>query len=274
MVLPQCYGEVGWNDLTVKVGHMASILDYEIVAAPGNPFYSHSYSYPYGTPVLVTGWLADYKVTEQFSVQGGMHRGWMEFEDNNEKWDFMGGFRFRTRDGRTTIAYAITNGPQDPAGQHNRFASSLVVTEKLTDRLQYVLVNNLGVEDAAAVGGGQAEWGSICQYLLYTINPKWSANLRTELFRDEDGARVAGPGNIPGVDAWTGRGFAGNFCAVTGGLNWRPQANMLLRPEIRYDWYSGHTGFDDNHPAGGALPFGDGNHSSQLLAACDFILMF
>ena len=72
------------------------------------------------------------------------------------------------------------------------------------------------------------------QYLLYTINPCWQANLRAEWLRDEDGVRVAGPGNIPTVRAWAGNGFVGNFYEITGGLNWRPTKNWLIRPEVRY----------------------------------------
>ena len=274
MVLPQFYVEVAYNDLTVKIGHYAGILDYEVIAAPANVFYSHSYGYPYGVPILVTGCLADYKVSDRLSIQGGMDRGWYQFEDNNESWDFMGGFRFRTLDKRTTIAYAVTTGPQDDAGQDNRFASSLVVEQKLTDKLQYVLVQNLGCEAHTGLGGTQANWYGVCQYLLYSITPKLSAGLRGEWFRDEDGTRVAGPGNIPGVAAWDGRGFAGDFYEITAGLNWKPRPNLVCRPELRYDWYAGQPGFDGTHPAGGALPFGDGNHSSHLLLATDLIVLF
>jgi hypothetical protein len=272
MVIPQAYAEIGWNNLSLKLGHFAAILDYEMVPAPANPFYSHSYCYGYCVPQLVTGWLADYKVNEQFSLQGGMDRGWSQFEDNNEVWDFMGGFRYRTCDDRTNVAFAVSNGPQDPAGQNDRFVYSLVVKEQLNCRLQYVFVHDLGIEQATAVDGGQAEWYDICQYLLYTINPKWSANLRMEWLRDEDGARIAGPGNIPGVRAWDGHSFPGNFYEVTAGLNWRPRPNMLCRPELRYDWYSGQTGFVNGTP--GMLPFNAGKSNSQLLAACDFIVLF
>ncbi|HBB74659.1 MAG TPA: hypothetical protein DC048_09445, partial [Planctomycetaceae bacterium] len=33
-------------------------------------------------------------------------------------------------------------------------------------------------------------------------------------------------------------GFAGNFWALTWGLNWFPWANWMVRPELRYDWYT------------------------------------
>ena len=83
MMLPQAYAAVGYNDLTVKLGTFEAILDYESLPAPANFFYSHSYCYTYGVPHLVTGMLADYKMDENWSVQGGFHRGWSQFEDDN-----------------------------------------------------------------------------------------------------------------------------------------------------------------------------------------------
>ena len=265
-VLPQAYMDVAYNDLTVRLGHFAGILDYEAIPAIANPFYSHSYSYGYTVPQLVTGAMADYKVSDRVSVQAGFHRGWMMFEDINHDLDFMGGVKWNSCDGRTSLAYAVSTGAQDPAGDNNRFVYSLVLQHGITERLQYVLVHNLGTEKRA-VDGQDAEWYGINQYFLYTINPCWAANLRVEWLRDDDGARIAGPGNIPGVRAFDGRGYAGNFYEVTCGLNWRPSGNLLVRPEVRWDWYDGLAG-----PVG--LPFGDGTADDQFTFAVDAILTF
>ena len=91
--------------------------------------------------------------------------------------------------------------------------------------------------------------------------------MRIEWLRDDDGARVAGPGNIPGVRAWDGRGFAGHFYNLTMGLGWRPNGNWIVRPEVRWDWY-------DGEPGQTGLPFDGGNRASQLLFAVDAILTF
>ena len=105
------------------------------------------------------------------------------------------------------------------------------------------------------------------QYFLYQINPKWAANFRFEWLRDDDGARIAGPGNIPGVRAWNGVGFAGSFYALTCGVTWRPTLNWMVRPEIRWDWYDGLPG-----PRG--LPFDNGSDDDQFLFAVDVIFLF
>jgi hypothetical protein len=274
LVIPQAYLELAYNRLSVKLGHFAAILDYEAVPAVMNPFYSHSYSYGYTVPQLVTGALAEYKLTDRLSVLGGPHRGWNQFEDNNDTIDFMGGVKWAGPNELTKIAWAFSIGPQNPSadfdngpGDQNRFVYSLVVQRKVTERLDYIFVQNLGTETNAPAEGRTADWYGINNYLLYKINPKWSAAMRAEWLRDDDGVRVAGPGNIPGVYAWAGHGYAGNFYDLTAGLNWRPNGNLLVRPELRWDWYNGPAG-----PVG--LPFDGGNESDQFTCAVDAIFTF
>jgi hypothetical protein len=274
LVFPQIYLELAYNKLSVKLGHFAAILDYEVVPGPPNPFYSHSYSYAFTVPQLVTGALADYKLTDGLSLQAGFHRGWMMFEDLNDQLDFMGGIKWQLPNEKTSIAYAISAGPQDPPrnnwdgipGNQNRFVYSLVFQQQLTERLKYVAVHNLGIEQNGVPGGQDAEWYGINQYLRYTINPCLEANLRAEVLRDDDGAVVAGPGNDPTIYAWAGRGFIGNFVGITGGLNWRPSGNWIIRPEVRWDRFHGRGLF--------GLPFDGGNRREQVTGAIDAILTY
>ena len=78
LVIPQMYVEFAVNNLSVKLGHFAGILDYEAVPAVRNPFYSHSYCYGYTVPQLVTGLMGEYKLTDQFALQAGFNRGWVD----------------------------------------------------------------------------------------------------------------------------------------------------------------------------------------------------
>ena len=275
LVIPQAYLEVGVNNLSFKLGHFAGILDYEAVPAVANPFYSHSMCYGYTVPQLVTGALATYKLDQQWSVSGGFHRGWMMFEDINNDLDFMGGVAWNSRDKRTAMAYGVSVGPQDPAGDQDRFVYSFVLKHQVTQKLQYVLVHNLGYENDAlalpAQGQRQdAEWYGINQYFLYTINPCWTAGLRFEWLRDDDGARVFGVPNVmPPVRTWAGQpGFAGDFYELTLGLNWRPRPNFLFRPEVRWDWYEG------TRNVAGELPFDGGNGDDQFTFAVDMIITY
>jgi hypothetical protein len=63
-------------------------------------------------------------------------------------------------------------------------------------------------------------------------------------------------------------GFQGNFWQATWGLNWKPTNNWIIRPEMRYDWYTPDK-------ANGNLPFGSNfDKYGQLYGGCDAIWQF
>ena len=107
--------------------------------------------------------------------------------------------------------------------------------------------------------------------MLYKIDSRWSAGMRIEWFRDDDGTRVMGLCNLPDAKGWLGApGYAGNFTELTVGLNWKPRANMILRPELRWDWYGGPPNPNGPYP----YPFDDGTSMTQFTAACDFVVTY
>jgi len=149
----------------------------------------------------------------------------------------------------------------------DEYIQSLVVKYQVTPKLLYVLQNDLGWAEGAGANA-DAEWYGINQYLLYTLNEKWAAGMRIEWFRDDDGTRVMGLGNLD-ARGWAGApGFSGSFTELTLGLNWKPKANIFIRPEVRWDWYDGSTN------GGGQLPFDAGNSSSQFTVATDLVITF
>ena len=111
-ILPQFYMEVGYNDLTVKMGHFAPSIGYEVVAAPGNFFYSHSYALGYSEPVLVTGLQADYKLSNHWNVIGGFNNGFNEFEDQNGMLHFLGGAKWHNDEHKVSLSLMTDIGPQ------------------------------------------------------------------------------------------------------------------------------------------------------------------
>ena len=268
--LPQFYADVAYNKLALRVGHWAPCAGIEVVPAPGNFFYSHSYGLCAGQPLLVSGWQLSYQLTDQWTIKGGMNRGWYMFEDNNDAWDLMYGMEWNSCDKRTNLRFSLDNGPQDVNGQHNRFVYTFDLTHKINDRWTYSLEHDLGFEDNGNPRTAQdATWYGLINYLTYQINTKWAAGMRAEWFRDEDGARVAGLGNLPNMRGWGGGpGFCGDFTELTMGLNWRPNANILVRPEARWDWYDGTT---DVH---GGLPYTNGSRNNMFSFATDLVLTF
>ena len=94
-----------------------------------------------------------------------------------------------------------------------------------------------------------AQWYGINQYMFYNISDTLVGGMRLEWFRDNNGTRVLNPIRNYYVNGPYATGYAGNFWQATWGLNWKPNNNWIIRPELRYDWYSP----DDPN---GNLPFG------------------
>ena len=82
LIIPQFYAEVAYHDLTVKVGHYASLTALELIPPVVNFFLSHTLiSSGYFDPLLLTGFQAEYKVLDQFTLIAGMHNGWLNFKN-------------------------------------------------------------------------------------------------------------------------------------------------------------------------------------------------
>ncbi len=118
--------------------------------------------------------------------------------------------------------------------------------------------------------GQNANWYGLEEVLIYKLNQKWSAGVRYEWVRDEEGSRVAGIGNVLLTDkGWDGKpGFAGSFHDVTLGLNYRLNPNFNFRPCVRWDAYDG-----PRNPSG-QYPYGDFARTSQFTFATDLVVTF
>jgi Putative beta-barrel porin-2, OmpL-like. bbp2 len=277
LILPQFYAEAAINDLTIKLGHFATFTSYEVVPAPLNFFYSHTYqTMGYFDPVLVTGLQADYNLGRGWKAIGGINRGWMEFEDPSNTWNFLGGVKWTSCDKKQTLSVMTDTGPQIGfTGLHERDSVYIVYTDQFTKKLQYATQVTLGQEKNGSVvtPGQNANWYGLEEVLIYQLNPKWSAGARYEWIRDEEGSRIAGVGNALLTDkGWDGPpGFAGSFHDVTLGLNWRPNQNIVFGPEVRWDAYDGVPNVTDP-----SRPFPYGNHqrTSQFTFATNMIVTF
>jgi hypothetical protein len=257
--MPQLYAEVfapWWNGIRFKLGHFYTIFGYETVPAVENFFYSHSYAHQFGEPFTHTGLLATTPMGP-FTLHAGFSRGWDNWEDNNNDLDFLGGISWASRDRRIKLLFALSVGREQdepPPSSSLRTAYSMVGIFQVTDRLEYVIQHNLGIDEGAAANRTRdANWFGLNQYLFYTINPCWKAGIRFEWFRDEDAHRIDPV-------------FGADYYALTLGLNYQPNDWFICRPELRWDWAKGL--------APGYRPFGDGTEMHQLLLAFDAIVRF
>lgn len=261
LAMPQLFLELGNQDLSLKLGRFYTIIGYEVVPAPDNFFYSHAYTMQYAEPFTHTGGLLTWKASDRWTLTSGLVDGWDKFDPVTSQAAFLGGAAYTPDHEQYSLAFSLVTGNEDGAAppiEGNRTMYSVVFSWDRTDRLTYVLQHDHGIQSLAA--GGTNEWYGVNQYLFYTLSDTWRAGLRAEWFRDDDGARVVGvrPGNnTPG-------GHAGNFYNVSLGLNWNPHANVVVRPETRWDWFDGRNA--------GIAPY-DG-HNSQFTTGMDIILFW
>ena len=280
LAMPQLYGELGNQTLNVKFGHFYTLIGYEVVPAIGNFFQTHAYTMQYGEPFTHTGVLTTWNPNDQLSIIGGVTNGW-------DNWDvglpapgnpgpgktsnaaFLGAVTFSSSDGSQALTVACSSGNEanvatNPLGAVplivNRTGTSIVYSNEFTDKLTYVYQSDFGYAANAGDPGlgyyqtqgqqdGSAYWYGANQYLFYNFTDYLIGGLRFEWFRDNNGTRVVSGlrDGSPGSNQQSA-GFAGNFWAMTWGLNYLIGNNMVIRPELRYDWFSADVGGGNGPP--------------------------
>jgi hypothetical protein len=310
LALPQLYADLAWRGVTLRFGHFYSILGYEQVPAIGNFFYTHAFSMQF-SPFTFTGFLGSWQPNDGITFFAGLHDGWNNFSDpmpTSGRWAivnpeaagagstaaFLGGVNFQAADGEQTLSIMTTSGneltplgPDPTAGSlvGNRSLLSTVYTNRLTERLTWVFQNdNAWQFNSGTTPGnigqpsGLAQWYSFVNYLFWKFNNEWMGAMRLEYFRDNNGYIVSAPirnQSQRGNFYWT-EGFAGTFWELTLGLNWYPNANWMIRPELRYDWFtpnSANTPRPYGKPLGQAIGRG-GDQLGQFYAGCDIVFQF
>lgn len=219
--IPQLYVEAGYGDLSVKAGHFFTNIGYEVVPATGNFFYSHAYTMNFSEPFTHTGFLASYNVSEDVTFQGGYVLGWDSgFDDNGDAW--LGGVTVDLTD-RLTVAYASIAGRFNeawagPPVSERGYMQSVVANYAFNDCCSYIFQTDF-IDSEDALGNEIRNTYGINQYLIRSINDCFAVGTRFEWWA----------ASIAGSDRQ-------NIFDWTVGANYRPHANLVIRPEIRFDW--------------------------------------
>ena len=256
LALPQLYFETLFRDWTTTVGHFYSPLGYESPIPNLDQFYSNTYgfSFNFETP-QVTGMMFERTAGERLKLIAGFHRGIAHWTDNNTDLNTFGGIQWTSRDGLTDFEFIFDVGKENNAGTATRYLQSIVLERTINDAASYVITSDFASQQELAAGGATAYWYNVVQYFSYQFNDKWTGGIRFEWFDDIDGVVVSPASG------------AGTYSALTCGLNYQPNANVLIRPEVRWDAF-------DADSVGLSKPFGNGEDSSQFMAAVDCVLSF
>jgi len=271
LAMPQMYGDLAYKKWVFRFGHFYTIHGNEVVAAPDNFFYSHSYGMQYGEPFTHTGGLAKYQWNERISFTAAIVEGWDNWTDSNKKASFIGGVNWTSKSERTSLAWALISGnEQAPGIESTRTLSTVVFTQKVGEKWKYIFQNDYGFE--TNVAGTDAKWYSFINDATYEPNDKWGFGAKYEWLPDEEGARVSGIGVR---DGWQ-RGITltatpARWQEATVGLNYKHNKNVLLRSELRWDWVTplGGTPWVEGYG-----PFDNYTQRHQFLWDIDLIAKF
>lgn len=246
--MPQLYGEVAMGNLSVKAGHFYTPIGYEVVTSPDNFFLSRQITFYNSEPFTHTGALATYKVNDKLTVIGGwtlgMDTGFYQFQNGNSG---IGGFTYTFND-KTTLTYAGIYGNLGWRGIGA--INSAILSHKWTDKLMSVhqfdvLSSNYGTSFTGAGIAGDST-GQI-NYLFYEFNPKWKAGVRQEWYKAD------------GV----------SYNTITYGVNYKPTANTVIRPEMRHNFANSASG-----PAGSVAQSVNRIYGGNDIFGIDFIFKF
>ncbi len=269
--------------IDLKLGQYPTPLGYETIDPSTNPFYTHSYIFNFGLPFTHTGGYAVAHVSDVLDIYAGGDSGTnttIGNGDNNSAPAALGGFNLTLMGGNLTILALTHIGPENPssvvpgADGYMRAYNDAVITYKASDKLTLTTELNWA-RDAYGVKGSPANGFGIAGYASYALTDKLTLNGRAEVFRDDNGFFVAGyTSSLAAINALGGKPAVGvvsyganTYTELTAGLTFKPTmpapvANLLFRPEIRWDH------------AYGPAPFNSGTSNNQVTVAADMVLGF
>jgi hypothetical protein len=222
----QFYGEAYFptvaRGLDVKVGRFFAQYGVETNDAVSNQLTSHVYSFIYD-PFTHTGVLTTTRFTDAWSAQAGLVLGSDIFIDKADNLTFIGSVKWAPPNRRdsATVSVIAGDGRFDQLHNfHNPEVLDFIYTHALNARLNYTYETLFGFTNNVP-NIGTAEWLGVTNYLTYAFTPHLSGTTRLELFDDFQGQRT---------------GFRGLYTDLTAGLNYRPIKDVILRPEVRFDY--------------------------------------
>lgn len=229
--IPQLYAELAVGGWSIKAGHFYTLIGYEVVTAPDNFFYSHAMTMYNSEPFTHTGVLGSRSVTDDLEIHAGWTLGWdTGFDQFGDGSSWLGGFSYSMSED-ATVTYISTLGDFGARGDE-AYSHSVVVDLTMTENFNWVIQSDLVRVDST----GEDNVG-INQYMLYTVNDCVGLGARIEWWKADGVTGFAPHGGTAPTDG------SASYYAATVGANLRKCANVIVRPEFRYDW-SPAVGYD------------------------------
>jgi hypothetical protein len=218
----------------ITMGKIYTWIGYELVENIGNPNYTHGTVYNNAIPFTHTGMsfdVSEFLPSDKWGLTIYAVNGWDSYIDNNETKS--GGFylTYQPNDDFFISLATIYGGEGwgrggsqadgDKTMMYDIVATySLPQVEKLS--LGFNWDHGYSRQTGADTGSG-AHWWAAVGYAMYDFTDNQQGAFRYEYFDDSDGAK----------------GFDQTMYTITYTHNITIADNLMLRPEIRYNKYSG-----------------------------------
>jgi hypothetical protein len=216
LAMPQIYAEIGNDKVSMKVGRFYTIIGYEGMMATGNFFYSM-------------------KASDEWTLYMGGVNGQDETNGLTNSLAALTGFAWTPKDKKWTLNFGLMTGGLEPETADTttpyapRTYFSTYLTYNFNKCWQSVSQWDAGWQQDYNTAGQTADFWSFTQYLFYTINDKWKAGIRYDMFVDDQGTRLGGlrDGGLTGGNPLPlPSGDAGTVQAITLGVNYTYNANI------------------------------------------------
>lgn len=235
--LPQVYGEVAYGDWSFKVGKWFTPVGYEVIPDTGNFFRTHTLTHWNSEPFSHTGVLGNYAASDTLTLTCGWALGWDTGFDQNQGGNiFVGGFTDKVTDDMTFVWMTTAGNLGWYTSGENGWTNHFVGIADLSENTQYVIQSDIvNTKGSSTDNTFDIHTIGASNYLFHTLNDCWKLGGRIEWYKSNNYAFLPGPET--------------SFYDVTAGVNYRPLANVVIRPEIRYDWTPSSTTIDAASPS-------------------------
>jgi hypothetical protein len=229
------------NGLKVIIGKTVTLMGVEVVEEVSNPNWSIGNQFIFVENTTQTGVQLAYQWNDKIDTEFAVINGWDVLPDNNTALSYMGriGYALGSND---TIGVVGYGGPEQTTGSLGgapgaspgnwRDGVDVVYNHKFTDKFNSYLQGDYGHEDHAFLSDGatqaNSEWYAAGLWLLYDFTDKVELAFRQDYLKDRNGSRTGATFGLP-------VGITPELYSSTLTLNYKPVANLQVRPEVRWD---------------------------------------
>jgi len=230
------------NGLKVIAGKTVTLMGVEVIEEVANPNWSEGNQFLFVENFTQTGVQLAYKWNDKIDTEFVVFNGWDALPDVNTGLSYMGRIGIAL-DPNNTIGVVGYGGPEQTttslggspgASTGNwREGVNVVVNHKFTDKFNSYVQLDYGHEDNAFLSDAltqtaNADWYAAGLWLVYDFTDKVELAFRQDYLKDKDGVRTGSTFGLPA-------GIGPELYSSTLTLNYKPVANVQIRPEFRWD---------------------------------------